>query len=89
MPPCELHGGRRAPNGTPREPTFQEDLVAKTPKSRPLFTVRTAVVLLTALLLAVVAGGLTFAGTGNPPFAVLAAVSGFLGGTRWAHPVIE
>jgi len=54
-----------------------------------LFTVRTAVVLLTALLLAVVAGGLTFAGTGNPPFAVLAAVSGFLGGTRWAHRVIE
>ncbi len=63
--------------------------MAKTLKPRPLFTVRTAVVLLTALLLAAVAGGLTFAGTGNPSFAVLAAVSGFLGGTRWTHRLIE
>ncbi|MEU0498067.1 hypothetical protein [Mycobacterium sp. NPDC006124] len=63
--------------------------MAKTSKPRPLFTVRTAVVLLIALLLAAVAGSLTFWGTMNPPFAVLAAVSGFLGGTRWAHRLIE
>lgn len=63
--------------------------MAKTPKPRPLFTMRTAVVLLIALLFAAVAGGLTFSDTVNPPVAVLTAVSGFLGGTRWAHHLIE
>lgn len=56
---------------------------------KPLITVRTAVVLIFAAILASLAAALMYVSTEDPAAAGLAALAAFLPAVRWANQVIE
>ena len=60
------------------------------PKSESpmLLSVRTAVVLLTAVLIGAVAAGITYVGTKQPAQAAIAGLNAFAGATVWVNTVI-
>lgn len=59
-----------------------------TPDKQPLLSLRTAVVLLTALVVGATAGGLTYLGTKQLAGAVLAGGTAFGGAVIWLDKII-
>jgi hypothetical protein len=59
------------------------------PPPRPLLTIRTALVLLAALVIGLIAGALAFAAYGDLPTAALVAGSAAGGGLALIHSILE
>lgn len=62
---------------------------ARASQRPPLFTLRTLVILVVAVLLGLGAGYLTYMGTGELPQAVLAGFGAFGGGLVGLHQLVE
>ncbi|MEU6236273.1 hypothetical protein [Kitasatospora sp. NPDC047058] len=59
------------------------------PEPEPLFTVRTAIILLGGAFIGTVVGGLTFLGGGSAAEAVLAGLTGFGASVMGLHKLIR